>query len=113
MDESAGSDETGDGTAEKSYASALGAMIAKGQDISIITRKQPTDEWAAITPTALKKAKKSYELHEKKMKKAADNKEKLEREAAEMKEREAKRLEESKKIQLVEDASLPPATKVS
>ncbi|KAG8942646.1 asparagine--tRNA ligase, partial [Tulasnella sp. 408] len=81
-------------------------------DVSILTRKQPTDEWAAITPTALKKVKKSYELHEKKMKKAAENKEKLDKEAAEMKEREAKRLEESKKIQLVEDASLPPATKV-
>ncbi|KIO21190.1 hypothetical protein M407DRAFT_245557 [Tulasnella calospora MUT 4182] len=112
VDEGTGSDDTGDGTSEKPYGTVLGAMVAKGQDVSILTRKQPTDEWAAITPTALKKAKKSYELHEKKMKKAAENKEKLDKEAAELKEREAKKLEESKKIQLVEDTSLPPATKV-
>lgn len=112
MDEGTGSDETGDGTSEKPYATVLHAMVAKGQDASILTRKQATDDWAAITPTALKKAKKSYELHEKKMKKAAENKDKLEKEAAELKEREAKKLEESKKIQLVEDTSLPTATKV-
>ena len=112
VEETAGSDETGDGTSEKPYATALGAMIAKGPEISILTRKLPTEDWSAINSTASKKAKKGYEIHEKKMRKAEENKDKLAKEAEEQKEREAKRLEESKKVVLEEDASLPAATKV-
>ncbi|KAG8862547.1 hypothetical protein FRB96_001104 [Tulasnella sp. 330] len=110
--EGAGSDETGDGSVEKPYATALGAMTAKGSpDVSILIRKTPEEDWTAIGTSALKKAKKTYEINERKTKKAGENQEKLAKEAAELKEREARRLEESKKVMLKEDESLPAATK--
>ncbi|KAG8902320.1 putative asparagine--tRNA ligase, cytoplasmic [Tulasnella sp. 403] len=112
VEEGVGSDETGDGTSEKPYATPLGAMQAKGPDVSILIRKQPTDDWSVINTSALKKAKKAHEIWERKVKKNEENKERLEREAEELKVREAKRLEESKKVVLAEDESLPAATKV-
>lgn len=114
VQEGTGSDETGDGSIEKPYATPFGAMVARSSpDISILIRKMPEDEWTAIGTSALKKGKKSYEVHEKKVKKADENRDKLAKEAAELKERETKRLEESKKVQLKEDETLAPAVKVT
>ena len=114
VDESTGSDDTGDGTQDAPYATPLAAMIAKGtSDLSLLVRKTPADDWTPIGTSALKKAKKAYEINERKLKKAEENKDRLEKEARELKERDARRLEESKKLVLIEDEGLPVATRVS
>ena len=112
VDETSGSDDSADGTTSKPYATALAAMIARGGDISILTRKSPEEEYGTVTPTLQKKLKKGLEIHDKKMKKLEENKEKLEKEAEEQKARDAKKLEESKAIKVEEDPTLPVAIKV-
>jgi asparaginyl-tRNA synthetase len=71
-------------------------------------RKDPSAEYEEPTQSALKKAKKGADGLEKKRKKA----EELAEAAALEREKQYRLLEESKKIQLVEDAALPAAVKV-
>ncbi|KAG8924847.1 putative asparagine--tRNA ligase, cytoplasmic [Tulasnella sp. 419] len=112
VDESSGSDDTGNGTVDNPYQTVVHALTStKGHEVSIFIRKSSTEEYALIGTSALKKAKKTIEINEKKAKKAEENKEKLEKEAADSKVKDQKKLEESKKIVLKEDPSLPAATK--
>ncbi|KZO90602.1 asparaginyl-tRNA synthetase [Calocera viscosa TUFC12733] len=111
VDEQTGSDATGTGTKEAPYATSIHALTVKGQDINILTRKKAGDEYQPITKSGLKNAKKVVETNERKAKKAAEEAEKNAKAAAGAKAREEKRIEESKKVVLIEDASLPKATR--
>ncbi|CAE6507140.1 unnamed protein product [Rhizoctonia solani] len=108
VDETAGSDEKGDGTEVSPYATPVAALGGpQGAEATIFIRKAPADEYAPISGAALKRAKKGLEQQREKSKKA---------EAAAAKEaqerlREAQKLEESKKIVLTEDSSLPASIK--
>jgi asparaginyl-tRNA synthetase len=108
VDETAGSDLTGVGSQESPYQSLAHALFSQGQSAKVLARKDPSAEYEEPTQSALKKAKKGADGLEKKRKKA----EELAEAAALEREKRDRLLEESKKIQLVEDASLPAASKV-
>ena len=108
VDETAGSDLTGAGSQEAPYQSLAHALFAHGQGAKVIVRKDSSAEYEEPTQSALKKAKKGADGLEKKRKKA----EELAEAAALEREKRDRLLEESKKIQLVEDATLPAAVKV-
>ena len=107
-----GADETGDGSAEKPFQTAVKALTVFGLQATVLIRKSTGGEYEPLGTTALKKAKKTVELNERKAKKSEGQKAEREREHAEQLARDAKRIEESKKLLLVEDTSLPTAIKV-
>lgn len=111
IDEAAGSDITGKGTIEEPYQS-LGVAVFSHGEIAYLTRKDPTGKYEEPTQSSLKKAKKTAEGLEKKKKKAEEQRERDLKEEGEKNERKEKLLEQSKKILLSEDPSLPKATKV-
>jgi hypothetical protein len=74
---------------------------------------EPIPDWAPISGAALKKNKKLFDAHWKKVKKAEENKEALDKAEREREEREVKRREEASRIVLKEDESLGRAGKVS
>jgi len=113
VDEAAGSDETGTGAQDKPFKSLAQAVYAAGTDeaIKFLSRKDGTVDYDEPTQSALKKARKGADGIEKKRKKAQEL---AEREAGDKKaerEKREKALEESKKIILKEDESLPKAKK--
>ncbi|KAJ2816125.1 asparagine--tRNA ligase, partial [Coemansia sp. 'formosensis'] len=119
VDETAGSDETGRGTKCTPYQTALAAvtLIAsmpeeKQPTFKIVVKKTSDAEYIEITASALKKARKSHEIATKKAKKQAEqsSKDKEQNEAREAEEQ--RRLEESKKVVLVEDAALAAAQQI-
>ncbi|KAJ2700781.1 asparagine--tRNA ligase [Coemansia sp. IMI 203386] len=114
VDEATGSDDAGCGNKDKPFKSAASAVghiasqpEAAQESLKIVIKKAGDEKYSYITPSALKKAKNAYELALKKAKKQA------EREARDKEEREAKlaeeqrKLEESKKVVLTQDPSLP------
>ncbi|KAG9119216.1 hypothetical protein FRC07_005848, partial [Ceratobasidium sp. 392] len=108
VDETAGSDDKGDGTEASPYATPVAALDGPhGADAAVFIRKAPADEYAPISGAALKRAKKGLEQLKEKAKKA----EALAAKAEQDRLREEKKLEESKKIVIKEDTSLPPAVK--
>ncbi|KAF7297977.1 AA-TRNA-LIGASE-II domain-containing protein [Mycena chlorophos] len=107
IDESAGSDTSGTGTPEQPYQSLGFALFKHGASAAFLTRKDASAAFEEPTQSSVKKAKKTAEGLEKKAKKA----EEVERREAEDREKRQQALEQSKKIVLVEDASLPAATK--
>lgn len=110
MDEARGSDEKGVGTESSPYATAVAALDGPhGSEVAIFVRKVPEEEYVPISGAALKRAKKSLEQQKEKAKKAEVAAAKAEQDRL----REEKKLEESKKIVLKEDPSLPPAIKVN
>lgn len=111
VDESAGSDDTGKGTPELPYQTLAFAIYTHAAT-PILARKDPAASYEEPTQSALKKAKKGADGLEKKRKKAEEAAEREAKEEADKRERRQKLLEESKKIVLEEDPSLPKATKV-
>ncbi|KAG8742948.1 hypothetical protein FRC10_000736 [Ceratobasidium sp. 414] len=110
VDETAGSDDKGDGAETSPYATPVAALDGPhGVDVAIFTRKAPADEYAPISGAALKRAKKGLDQLKEKAKKADAAAAKAEQDRL----REEKKLEESKKIVIKEDTSLPPATRAS
>lgn len=107
VDESTGSDETGTGSLESPFHSAAQAIFTEGSStpLTIMVRKTSTDEYAVISPSALKKAKKGADIIEKKQKKALEAEAKAAEKAVEA--------EKFKSVILEEDPSLPSAIKVS
>ncbi|KDN38392.1 asparaginyl-tRNA synthetase [Tilletiaria anomala UBC 951] len=111
VDESAGSDDSGDGSKAKPYKTSLAAMLAKGQNISLFIKKAgeldekdkasaDEDGYVPISATGQKRVKKLHEAAVKKQKK-------LEEAAAKEKDKanaESKKLEESKGVTLGEDS---------
>ena len=111
VDESAGSDETGKGTPEQPYQTLAFALYSHPEEKFVI-RKDAAGTYEEPTQSALKKAKKGADGIEKKRKKAEELAAREANEKKEARERRERQLEESKKIVLTEDASLPPAKKV-
>ncbi|OSX61726.1 hypothetical protein POSPLADRAFT_1181784 [Postia placenta MAD-698-R-SB12] len=110
VDEDKGSDETGKGTQEQPYQS-LAYAIFTHSTTTILIRKDPAGAFEEPTQSALKKAKKGADGLEKKRKKAEELAEREAKEKSEERERRQRLLEESKKIVLTEDPSLPRAIK--
>ncbi|KAL6305083.1 asparaginyl-tRNA synthetase [Sparassis latifolia] len=106
VDESAGSDESGKGTPELPYQTLAFAIFTHGAS-PILSRKDPSGTYEEPTQSALKKAKKGADGLEKKRERA----EREAKEKAEERQRRERVLEESKKVVLTEDSSLPAATK--
>jgi asparaginyl-tRNA synthetase len=106
VDETTGSDESGDGTQAQPYKSPAYAIFAQGPSppLVIMTRKSDTEQYAPIGVSPLKKARKGAEGLEKQRKKAFEAEAKA-KEQAEL-------LEKSKAITLTENPDLPKAVKV-
>ena len=114
IDEATGSDTTGQGTQEAPYQSlAFAVYKTEGEEApKFQIRKSAEEAYDEPTQSSLKKAKKNADGIKKKLKKEEERAEKEAKEKGEEKERREKLLQESKKIVLVEDESLPKATKV-
>jgi len=109
IDEAAGSDTTGKGTEDLPYQTLGFALFsAPSADAKFLIRKDASVPYDEPTQSSLKKAKKTADGLEKKRKKQGEQAER----DAEEKAKKDKMLEESKKVVLVEDASLPKAAKV-
>ncbi|KAF8341840.1 asparaginyl-tRNA synthetase [Amanita rubescens] len=109
IDELSGTDTAGLGTLESPYQSLGHAIFASPDDAKYLVRKDAGGEYAEPTQSSLKKAKKTADGLEKKKKKAEELKERELAKDTEEKEKREKLLEESKKIVLVEDDTLPQA----
>ncbi|CAO1614726.1 unnamed protein product [Parajaminaea phylloscopi] len=118
VDEAAGSDQNGDGSKAKPFATAVGAFLAKGSEASLFVKKAPTaaqpagdapaqaadadaDGYAPISGAGQKRAKKFYEAELKKRKKAEEQQAKDAAAAG----NETQRLEDAKKVVLDEPAN--------
>lgn len=111
VDEATGSDDTGKGTPDAPYQSLAFALYTH-PDGPFQIRKDATTPYDEPTQSSLKKAKKGADGIEKKKKKAEEFAQREAKEQAETRERKEKKVQESKKIVLQEDLSLPKATKV-
>lgn len=112
IDEEGGSDETGDGTKQKPYKSPVRALLANGQDATLLVKKAPdakpalpgeqpvaateSDGYGPISGAGLKRAKRFYNEELKKQKKA----EAKAQQDVEKSGNDQQRLEDSKKVQL-------------
>ncbi|TCD69403.1 hypothetical protein EIP91_007750 [Steccherinum ochraceum] len=110
IDEASGSDDTGKGTPDLAYQS-LAFAVYTHPTASYLIRKDASGTYEEPTQSSLKKAKKGADGIEKKRKKAEELAEREAKEKTEERERREKLIEESKKIVLQEDASLPAAKK--
>lgn len=110
IDQASGVDASGRGTADQPYLTLAYALFSTGKDegMQYLIRKTDKDTYEAPTQSATKKAKKDAQGLEKKRVKA-EMEEALARERQAMRE---KRLEESKKVVLVDDPALPKPIKV-
>ncbi|KAH0588692.1 Asparaginyl-tRNA synthetase, cytoplasmic [Termitomyces sp. J132] len=111
VDETAGSDTTGNGTADQPYQTLGFAVFSSSGTDTYLTRKDPNGSYEEPTQSSLKKAKKTAEGIEKKKKKQEELAAREAKEQGEAREKREKLLEESKKIVLTEDPSLPQAVK--
>ena len=110
VDEASGSDTAGKGTQNQPYQSLAYALFTHGQDAKLLVPKDGA--WEEPSQSALKKAKKGADGLEKKRKKAEELAARDAEAKAKEGEKREKLIEESKKIVLTEDASLPQAKKV-
>lgn len=112
IDQAVGVDAPGSGTIDRPYqtlAYAIFTTPSADVDRTVFQiRKSADTEYDAPTQSAAKKAKKDAQGLEKKRLKA----EAEEKDARERQYRREKRLEESRKVVLVEDTSLPTPVKV-
>jgi len=108
INEATGSDITGDGTQEKPYQTLGFAVYTLGNTTPESFLVYGKESYEEPTQSALKKAKKTADGIDKKRKKQEELDAKKEAEDKEKREK----LEESRKIVLTEDESLPKATKV-
>jgi len=114
IDISQGSDTTGDGSQASPYQTLGFALFANPSDtVKTLIRKGSTDEYQVPTQSALKKARKTADGLEKQKKKAEEVAAKEAQKSAEDKEKKEKLLEESRKVILEEDQTLPKASRVS
>ncbi|KAH0829118.1 asparaginyl-tRNA synthetase [Lanmaoa asiatica] len=111
IDQAIGVDAPGNGTIDHPYQTLAYAIFTTPSSVAdnlvFQIRKSADAEYDAPTQSATKKAKKDAQgLEKKRLKAEAEQKETRERQ-----ERREKRLEESRKVVLVEDASLPTPSK--
>ncbi|PLW13322.1 hypothetical protein PCANC_16691 [Puccinia coronata f. sp. avenae] len=100
IDEAGGSDSTGDGTAEAPFHSILGALLKQGSAEAppMVCKQADPAEYVPVTATALKRAKKAYEIHVKKAAKQQQNNSDQQQKQAQ----DESKLEESRKIVIQE-----------
>ena len=112
IDQASGVDAPGNGSIDQPYQSLAYALFStppvEVETTTYHIRKDTDTAYDAPTQSAVKKAKKDAQGLEKKRLKAVAE----EREAKEKAEKRERRLEESKKIVLTEDPSLPQPVKV-
>lgn len=106
IDETNGSDDKGQGTEAAPYATALGAMLARGAEVSVLVKKG--DAYEPLSASGVKKAKKLYDMAIKKQQKAAE----LAAQEAARAQADQARLEESKKIVIEPPADAPEAQRI-
>lgn len=112
IDQAIGVDVAGNGTIDRPYQTLAYAIFTTSPsevDNTVFQIRKGADaEYDVPTQSATKKAKKDAQgLEKKRLKAEAEAKD-----AQERQERREKRLKESRKVVLVEDASLPTPTKV-
>ncbi|KAJ1917204.1 asparagine--tRNA ligase [Mycoemilia scoparia] len=119
VDEVKGNDQTGKGTIEsplKTTVSAVAVLEAIPANVqssfSIVVKKDGETEYKDISGAALKKAKKTHEINKKKAQKNEERGAKEEAAVAAKAHEEARKLEDSKKIKLEQDPSLPAPVEV-
>jgi asparaginyl-tRNA synthetase len=112
VDKTSGSDTTGDGSADAPYQTLGFALFTRGHDAKLVLRNDTQGPYEEPTQSSLKKAKKDADGLEKKRKKAEELAACEAQASNAEREKQEKRLEESKKIKLVDDPSLPSAIKV-
>ena len=119
VDESpSGSDSAGNGTQTAPYATVLGAYIGQGTSTLVVlvkkqsTADEPTPEYAEASASSVKKAKKNYDTHVKKLAKKEELNKKQSEESAGRAEVEAKKLQEAKAIVLSEPEGVEAAIKI-
>lgn len=115
VDESTGSDTTENGSPEKPYQTAAYAIFAndQSQSLIILIRSRVENDYAEISPSGLKKARKNAEGLSKKAKKAEEQRVRQEQVKRSEAERSHKKLEDSKQVVLEDDPSLPIPVKVT
>jgi len=114
VDESEGSDAVGDGSQTSPFLTLGFALFTNPADtVTALIRKGSTDEYQEPTQSALKKARKTADGLEKKRKKAEELAAKEVQKSTEDKEKREKLLEESKRVILEEDQTLPKASRAS
>ncbi|KZV88411.1 asparaginyl-tRNA synthetase [Exidia glandulosa HHB12029] len=112
VDLAAGNDSTGDGSATAPYLTASHVLLKYGAaPVNILVRKAAGDEYAEITKSALKTARKEADGIEKKRKRAEELAARDAEKEAAAREKKLKQLEEARKVVLEEDPSLPAPTK--
>ncbi|KAJ3294493.1 hypothetical protein HK104_003531 [Borealophlyctis nickersoniae] len=108
-----GHDVEGAGTEKMPYKSPLKALEkASGGQVDIRVRKTAEEGYQPIAKAALKKAQKLYDANQKKAQKAAERAAQEAADAEKNAAAEAAKLEEAKKIVLVNDKTLPEAKKI-
>ena len=112
IDELSGIDSADRGALESPYQSLGYAIFDSPDAAKYLVRKDSGGEYTEPTQSSLKKAKKTADGLDTKKKKAEELKERDAARDSEEKEKREKLLEESKKIVLVEDETLPPSKRV-
>lgn len=108
-----GNDSTGDGSASAPYLTASHVLLKHGASpVNILVRKAAGEEYAEITKSALKTARKEADGIEKKRKRAEELAARDAEKEAAAKEKKAKQLDEARKVVLEDDPKLQAATKV-
>ena len=108
VNETKGHDETGQGTESAPYATALGAMLARGPDVTVMIRKGDEGTYEPLSASGVKKAKKMYDMTIKKKQKAGEQA----AQEAERAEQDRKKLEDSKKIVIEPPSDAAPAKRI-
>lgn len=106
--EKLGNDESGDGTEGKPFKTILQAMRAHGAEPFPTIYVDSTEDDIKFKPAAKSQLKKIHKLWVRDQYKQAEKLKKEDDDA----EKRTKNMQEAKKIVIVEDKSLPPATKI-
>ncbi|WFD24724.1 asparagine--tRNA ligase [Malassezia equina] len=108
FNEALGNDETGQGTEAAPFKTVVGAMTARGAQIQLFTKKADAEGYEPLSASGVKKAKKLYDMAQKKKQKAAENASQEAERAAQ----EQKKLEESKKIVIAPPEGAPTPKRI-
>lgn len=118
INETTGSDTTGNGSESSPFQTILGAYIAQNNTeltCLVFKTEESSDSKGSFQPatsTAIKRAKKGYELHQKKQSKASKAEEALKDRESSNKPDDALKLEEAKKIVLQETDGVAKRIKI-
>lgn len=100
VDDVAGNDATGNGSPSAPYKTVAGAFIAKSDAVSVLVRqvKDDAESWEPATASAVKKGKKLFEQHVKRLATAEKVRQRDAEEGEAKRAAELKRLDDARKI---------------